>query len=558
MRVVGDELRVTRATPAAGEEASFRVVAKDAHNNTNDRTTEVGGDSFFYSVIGEGGYVKWAVASAASDGAPGAYDGSFLANVSGAATVRVTLGAALVRETTIVVRPGVFSPEESTVESDGVPNAVAGETYAVTYVARDAHANRLVEGGVPLEMVLERVGVEGTDATLDVTDRGDGTYASRFGVNETGGWSLTPRAGQIVGFTASSVVVVAGARDLEATRAGGASTYRPGPYVAGVSGEFKVTFMDARGNNRYASGDMDEGTLTLIVTDEDGAETTVAPSAVTYHPRTDPDAALRGAFVVAFTSSAAGTLSIAFVDTSGESMVNPATNAPWTAVVRPGALDPDATVAYGAGAEVSAMGLSNAIHLRASDTLGNVILEQPRDANGVAHAFALAFEALEIGSHPSDADVSAMGLANATYVTRGAHSVYFVPPTHASPYYLRATVVVDGEATRATHDFLVTAAGNANAYASAVLDARMRDVDVSRPLVGFFAGVVGRLTLEIRDDFGAAVGAPSASFARVSMIPDGANPSLELTSHGRIALTFNATVAGEYAIFIEAGGAGAF
>ena len=35
------------------------------------------------------------------------------------------------------------------------------------------------------------------------------------------------------------------------------------------------------------------------------------------------------------------------------------------------------------------MGLSNAIHLRASDTLGNVILEQPRDANGVA--FALAF-----------------------------------------------------------------------------------------------------------------------------------------------------------------------
>ena len=89
-----------RGDAVAGEEASFRVVAKDAHNNTNDRTTEVGGDSFFYSVIGEGGYVKWAVASAASDGAPGAYDGSFLTNVSGAVTIRVTLGAALVRETT--------------------------------------------------------------------------------------------------------------------------------------------------------------------------------------------------------------------------------------------------------------------------------------------------------------------------------------------------------------------------------------------------------------------------------------------------------------------------
>ena len=61
---------LSAATLVAGEEASFRVVAKDAHNNTNDRTTEVGGDSFFYSVIGEGGYVKWAVASAASDGAP--------------------------------------------------------------------------------------------------------------------------------------------------------------------------------------------------------------------------------------------------------------------------------------------------------------------------------------------------------------------------------------------------------------------------------------------------------------------------------------------------------
>ena len=282
----------------------------------------------------------------------------------------------------------------------------------------------------------------------------------------------------------------------------------------------------------------------------------MTPSGATYHPQTDPDAALRGAFVVAFTSTVAGTLSITFVDDAGESMVNPATNTPWTATVRPGAIDPDATVADGAGADAAAMGLSNALQLPAADAAGNVILEQPRDGDVEPHSGALAFEA-SAGSHPSDADVS--GIAQTTsYVGRGVHSVFFTPPTHAAPYYLRATVVIDGVTTRATHDFLVSAAGDFNAYKSAVLDARMRDVDVSRPLVGFAAGVVGRLTLEIRDDNGAAIGAPSASFARVSMVPDGADPRLELTSHGRIAITFNATRAGEYALLVEAGGSGAY
>ena len=278
----------------AGEEASFRVVAKDAHNNTNDRTTEVGGDSFFYSVIGEGGYVKWAVASAASDGAPGAYDGSFLANVSGAATVRVTLGAALVRETTIVVRPGFFTRGIHRRVGRRAERRRGRDVRGDVRRARRAREPSRRRRRTPRDG-FERAGVEGTDATLDVTDRGDGTYASRFGVNETGGWSLTPRAGQIVGFTASSVVVVAGARDWRRRASEARRRTVPGRTSPASRANSKSRSWTRAGITGTLSGDMDEGTLTLIVTDEDGAETTVAPSAVTYHPRTDPDAALRGA-----------------------------------------------------------------------------------------------------------------------------------------------------------------------------------------------------------------------------------------------------------------------
>ena len=212
----------SRGDAVAGEEASFRVVAKDAHNNTNDRTTEVGGDSFFYSVIGEGGYVKWAVASAASRRPRRASRSTPPPRTRGRAP-RASRSARRSRARRPSSCDRVASPEESTDESDGVPNAVAGETYAVTCrraVDGARNASRRARPARWKQRNAHRA--EGTDATLYVTDRGDGTYASRFGVNETGGWSLTPRAGQIVGFTASSVVVVAGARDLEATRVGGA------------------------------------------------------------------------------------------------------------------------------------------------------------------------------------------------------------------------------------------------------------------------------------------------------------------------------------------------
>ena len=98
---------------------------------------------------------------------------------------------------------------------------------------------------------------------------------------------------------------------MAATKVNGIDTYRPGPYVAGEEGKFAVTFFDALGNARYDAQDLANGNLTLIVTDVDGATHSVLGWTTEFIDADGSylgDVSKRGAHVVAFTSSVAGTL----------------------------------------------------------------------------------------------------------------------------------------------------------------------------------------------------------------------------------------------------------
>ena len=254
----------------------------------------------------------------------------------------------------------------------------------------------------------------------------------------------------------------------------------------------------------YASGDMDEGTLTLIVTDEDGSGDDAwrrAPDA-TIRGRTRT--ALRGAFVVAFTSSAAGTLSIAFVDTSGESMVNPATNAPWTAVASTGRPRP------GRGGR----GAARAPRFRrwVSPTPSTFARRTPSGTSSSSNPATRTASRTPSRSRSRSRNPFApvrrgrvgdgsreRGRRRRTRAARTA-PISFPRRTRRRITFARRSSWTARRRARRTI-FSLPPPGTRTRTRPRVLDARMRDVDVSRPLVGFFAVAVGRLTLEKRDDF---------------------------------------------------------
>ena len=143
------------------------------------------------------------------------------------------------------------------------------------------------------------------------------------------------------------------------------------------------------------------------------------------------------------------------------------------------------------------------------------------------------------------------------YHGRGVYTVYYTPPANANAasYYLRVVAVVDGVSIAASAaDALVAPATDANPFKTAALDARLAAIDVADATsVRFVAGVAGEIIVEARDESGAAVGAPSADYVRVTATP-AAVTDVALTSEGRVAVSFNATRAGFYSLRVEAGG----
>jgi hypothetical protein len=142
------------------------------------------------------------------------------------------------------------------------------------------------------------------------------------------------------------------------------------------------------------------------------------------------------------------------------------------------------------------------------------------------------------------------------------YTVYYAPPANAdaATYYLRVVAVVDGVSVAASAaDVLVAPATDANPFKTTALDSRLAEIDVTDanayPLSGgrFVAGTAAEIVVEVRDDSGAAVGAPSADYVRVAATPS-LTTSVALTSEGRVAIAFEARTAGVYSLFIEAGG----
>jgi hypothetical protein len=330
---------------------------------------------------------EWAPAEAVLDadrGGTGWYSGSFATDVTGAVTLRLTLGAELVAERLVSVVPGPISPAKCVAVSAGVPTAVAGESYAVHFTARDAFANALVSGGEALTMNVSRVGAEASDASnvaVALTDNDDGTYSGSFSVTKSGDFSFTPFGDDsLAGFTVTTFIVTAAARSLSRTTPRGAQTYVPGPFVAGVAGTFFITFRDRFDNVRYDSGGLTDGALRLTVTSPDGLDTDVDYNATYYDETYAADVSMRGTFEVVFTANVAGTLAIAFVDADGVSLVNAATNRPYTALVAPAALDASRTELFGAGASNAAADRTNAAHVRFFDAFANEFRDAALDA----------------------------------------------------------------------------------------------------------------------------------------------------------------------------------
>ena len=555
-------LSVSGAT--VGSAAPFYVLAKDDYNNTVAMVRDLNGDAFYYSVVGGDEKMnvnKWELASAVTSSDPagnGYHYGSFETNVVGTVNITVTLGPEVVDTRNVTVKAGGIYPANCVAVSDGVPSAVAGVTYQVALTTRDSLKNVLKIGGESLRLNVSKSGSEDDPVELTVTDQNDGTYTSTFSVTRTGTWSLTPFDDSLSGFAPTGFEVSASDRNLSQTSIRGVDTFVPGPFAAGVAGMFVLTFRDKYGNVRYNANGLTEGVLHLSVVTPSGTTTTVTPTTTYYDETYTVDISLRGSFVVEFTSNTAGTLVISFVDPHGESLVKTQTNRPWDAYVVPGDVDASATELFGAGTKNAASGVANAALVKFFDALGNEYFDAVDfDTSDIVLTFA-ATPGSE-ASAPNSSDLTAIAQST-KYHGAGIYTVYYTPPTsaNANSYYLRVTAKVGGsEIVGSSQDVLVAPATSANVFKTAVLDSRLGEIDASSVVDGnrFVAGTAGSLTIEVRDDAGAATGAPSADYARVACTPSvGVTTSLALTSEGRIKRAITATSAGTYACHVEAGG----
>jgi len=551
--VVGEESDCPLRYNAAivGGEAKFHVVARDAHGNVNKRpadTRPIDGDTFYYRAIGAGNYAKWQVAP--EDGtATGRYLATVKTTTAGKMEIRVTLGDELVKDVVTSIAPGPVSPAHCEATSDSFPNATAGVTHAVTIVTRDKYDNRLIDslGSIP-EIYADAVHVStfnGSVALVPVTDASDGTYNAEFNLTRVGGWKIDARfvGGEDGAFVRTNFSVVAGELDLSKTSVNGVLTPYPGPYTASstTQSQFSMTFYDAAGNKRKDSTDLTDGTLELVLTDGYNAEHAVPHDTPVFDDET-------GAFTVNFTCAKAGRLAITFVTSRGEPLLDADTGSPWEAIVNPGLPDLSQTLVYGAGVEVAAWSQPNIVNVRPADAQGNPYATKPP---GGDVAYACVFTALG-GSVPSNFAVT----QSTVYVGDGVHTVYYEPPAHTQPYYVKVTVTADGaQVDSAGKVVLVSAPAAAlSAFTSVALNRYLEPLEsnVANEL-GFRAGQTSRLLLEARDENGAPRAPPAADYFRARVFPSAGvtTSNMTLTAQGRVAFEFVATFAGEYSILVE-------
>jgi len=531
------------STAVAGFQSTFFVIAKDRFNNTQIGS---GGSKFNYAIVGGGGFTKVSIANEVGTAMPGWHEAHFNTRVSGPATIRVTLGNDVVQVVKTTVSPSNVHPARCTTTSRAFPVATVGETYEVVVAARDDYGNQLTTGGITDVSIAISSDIGSYD--LDVRDNSDGTYVAKFTIEKSGTWTVRPRFNS-VGVTQTPFTVKAGQMALSRTLVTGEATFDPGPYVAGEPAVVTFLFSDAKSNIRYDVGDFAAGTLSLIVTKPDQTTSTMTVDAVDFYPENSTGSTSRGKFFVRFNPKAAGLLTIRFFS-AGESLVNPSNGGlPFTATIEPSTPVMNQTSVYGAGLKAAAMGRSNNINVLTADAFGNPITGQPTSASGARLDIKCTFIATGGGGNPGATVVSNMQQST-TYLGGGVSTVYYTPPTHSAAYSINVKVVIDGIEVPGTHTVLVSLGGDAYTSTTIILDTSLRPV--GNVVTGFKAGIEAKLIIEPRDELGAPVGAAAANTVLVSFAPLVPH-KLELTSQGRVALTFTTTVAGAYSLLIEAG-----
>ena len=535
----------------AGTRATFYVVAKDRFNNTQVGS---GGTTFYYSVVGSGGFTKVAVASSIGITQPGWFEAFFNTEVAGALTIRVTLGSELVREVNTKVSSTNVRPDRCTISSRAFPVATAGNIYEVTVTARDDYSNQLTSGGLPNARIALEFNSGGgvMSSELLVKDNNDGTYVANMQLQRIGTWTVRPSFGG-VGVTPTQFRVTAGAMDLRNTLVNGETTFYPGPFTAGEPAVLTFTFKDALLNERYVGDDLSSGTLSLIVTTADQGTSEVAVTKTEFFNETSTDHSKRGKYFVHFIPQSAGLLTVKFV-VGSETLVNPADGLPFTATIKPSTYAVARTTLFGAGLQRAAMGRNNNVNVLARDNFMNPITVQPVSASGAKLDIKCVFFAVGVeGTHPGAAAIANMNQST-VYIGNGVSSVYYNPPDYSADYVINVQVTIDGVPvpTSVAYNVIVSKAQGAAPLNSIILDTSLRKVDPTAFVTGFRAGSEARLIIEPRDPLGAPVAAASTDFVSIAIAPV-VPVTLELTSEGRVALSFSTNVSGEYSLNVKAG-----
>lgn len=183
----------------AGSEARFVVVAADAFGNGASAGLAV-------AATADGG----SVAATVEDLGDGTYGVRYVATVTGACSVAVTLGGAAIAGSpfTVAVGPGAANGTAST--AAGVAEAVAGVPATVTVEARDSLGNRRTTGGDAV--AAEARGAAGAVAAT-VVDAGDGSYTLTYTATVSGEYAVhVELGGAAVAASPFNVTVLPGER----------------------------------------------------------------------------------------------------------------------------------------------------------------------------------------------------------------------------------------------------------------------------------------------------------------------------------------------------------
>jgi hypothetical protein len=244
---------IERVPAVAGEKATLRIRAHDAHGNER----RVGGDHVHVDVQGPS-----ATAAAVSDCGDGTYSASYTCTVSGTYHVHVSVNGCAIADSPFetVVEPAATSAAHCLVEWTGVKSAVAGEGFSFKVEARDRFLNKRGVGGDAFRLQSAQ------RMQTSTKDHGDGSYTVSCTLFEAGSNTCCVMLGDgAEGVCADGMRadVTAAGVDVKNCRVSGAGLKGA---RAGEVGEVVVMLSDRYGNLRSS----DSGVVALRI-EADGA-----------------------------------------------------------------------------------------------------------------------------------------------------------------------------------------------------------------------------------------------------------------------------------------------